>query len=76
MSDSRILSLSNGLPDRQKARLAAQNVTVGEVNDALERQAAEYDAMVKHYLAQVPDLVARMIVDFMRVQGMEIKAAP
>lgn len=81
MSDeSRILSLRNGLPPRQKKNVGAQNVTVDEVNDALERQAAELQQMTAHYLKQVPQLMqqmmAGMLADFATHNGLTFPGQP
>lgn len=73
MSESRIHLLGNGIPERQKAKLAAQNVTVGEVEQAILAVREENRAMVEFYMRQVPDLFLRMIADFATAQGWEIK---
>lgn len=66
MSDeSRLHLLNNGATDRQKKKVASQNATVGEVNEAIQRLQDESERMVRWYVTQLPELVARMVADAM-----------
>lgn len=79
-SESRIHLMGNGLSPRQQQKTAAQNVTVGEVNDALERQATELQAMFGFYMRQVPTLMqqmmAGMLADFATHNGLTFPGQP
>lgn len=73
MSDeSRIQLLNNGLSDRQKKRLGAQNVTLDEVNQAFVAEREENERMVKWYMHQLPELVAKMLADALQANGLNL----
>lgn len=72
MSESRIQLLNNGATPKQKAKVASHNATIGELNDALAAERIENEKMVRFYLEQVPELVARMIADCLKANGLQM----
>ncbi len=72
--ESRIALLGNGLDQRQKKKLGAQNATLDEVKQALVDERPEIEEMVKWYMRQVPGLMAHMmagmLADFATQNGL------
>lgn len=76
MNESRIHLLGNGISDCQKAKIAAQNVTIAELTEALQAERVENENMVKWYMEQIPGLVATMLGDALAAQGKELAPPP
>lgn len=75
MSDERGLVLTNGrAPSNKKGDLVTQKQVEAFVeNFANTILLPHVDAMLQHYMKQVPGLVATMLADALKANGLEMK---
>lgn len=78
--DSRIHLLNNGISDRQKKKVGAQNATLDELaalgNQLRLDTQAETITVCEHYMSQIPELVAHMLGDAFAAHGIVLQPPP
>lgn len=70
MSESRIHVLNNG---RSPAKRGGDFITRAQAEQMVMAERAENERMVTWYMQQIPELVAKMMADMCKANGLEFK---
>lgn len=74
MSDENGLILTNGrAPSNKRGDFVTRAHAERMVAEAIQRERVEYEKMVKWYIMQVPELVAKMVWDAMAANGLTMQ---